>query len=142
MPPYQNENLHDMHGLLKQLDTLNSAHAPEHLEVGITDYITDTLKGAAKKASDTYNTQVKGLDLAKEKQWKDYTTVDPKIIVIENTFIDIIGALRKDGQDEWTVEDVDALKKTIQGNSKTKVLLERNIVPQPTVKATTHRPKK
>ncbi len=33
MPPYQNDSLHDMHALMQQLDTLNAAHAPDHLEM-------------------------------------------------------------------------------------------------------------
>jgi hypothetical protein len=33
MPPYENESLHDMHALMQQLDTLNAAHSPEHLEM-------------------------------------------------------------------------------------------------------------
>ena len=59
MPPYQNENLHDMHGLLKQLDTLNAAHAPEHLEMltpKMPTYkdVKDAANAGAKKISDTY----------------------------------------------------------------------------------------
>ena len=147
MPPYQNESLHDMHALMQQLDTLNAGHAPEHLEwpsmPSVPDFgITKKIKETAKAAADTYDKHVNGKDLDKEKQWTDYKTVDPKITVLENTFIDIIGALRKEGQVEWTVADVDALKKTIQGNSKTKGLLERNILPDPKLKASTHRPTK
>ncbi len=150
MPPYQNESLHDMHALMQQLDTLNAGHAPEHLEMfeGMRDAvknnkyakkIADAAAAVSKKAGDAYTTAI-GKDVDTEKQWSAYTTVDPKITVLENTFIDIIGALRRKGQDEWTVADVDALKKTIQGNSKAKVLLERNIVAIPILKATTHRP--
>ena len=144
MPPYENRSLHDMHALMQQLDTLNAAHAPEHLEwpnipsmpdLGITKKIKETVKAA----SDAYTT-VTGKNVDAEKQWSEYKTEDPKIIVLENTFIDIIGALRNNADDNWTVADVDALKKTIQGNSKTKGLLERNIVPNPELKALTHRP--
>ena len=146
MPPYENESLHDMHALIQQLDTLNAGHARDDLEFlgmpKMPDFgITDTLKGAAKKASDAYTTAM-GKNVDTENQWSDYTTVDSKITVLENTFIDIIGALRKDGKDEWTVAEVDSLKKTIQGNSKAKVLLERNIVAKPILKASTHRPTK
>ena len=144
MPPYENRNLRDMHALMQQLDTLNAAHAPEHLEwpnvPSIPDFgITKKIKETAKAASDAYKTAT-GKNVDAEQQWSDYKTTAPKINVLENTFIDIIGALRKEGQVEWTVADVDALKKTIQGNSKTKGLLERNIVPNPKLKASTHRP--
>ena len=53
MPPYQNENLHDMHGLLKQLDTLNAAHAPEHLD-GMFDFVTKPANVIYKAGQDTY----------------------------------------------------------------------------------------
>ena len=46
MPAYQNKSLHDMHGLLQQLDTLNAAHAPEHL---------DLFEGLIKAGKSAYN---------------------------------------------------------------------------------------
>ena len=56
MPPYENQSMHDMHGLLQQLDTLNAAHAPEHLEWTMPTYkdVTDAASAAKKKISDTY----------------------------------------------------------------------------------------
>ena len=59
MPPYENPSMHDMHGLLQQLDTLNAAHAPEHLEMwkpSIPTYkdVKDAANAGAKKVSDTY----------------------------------------------------------------------------------------
>ena len=56
MPPYENQSMHDMHGLMQQLDTLNSAHAPEHLEWTMPTYkdVTDAASAAKKKISDTY----------------------------------------------------------------------------------------
>ena len=58
MPPYENQSMHDMHGLLQQLDTLNAGHAPEHLEwpslPSIRD-IKDQARAGAKKVSDTAN---------------------------------------------------------------------------------------
>ena len=50
MPPYQNESLHDMHGLLQQLDTLNAGHAPEHLEM--FEGMTNAAKSMYKAGND------------------------------------------------------------------------------------------
>ena len=50
MTPYQNESLHDMHGLLQQLDTLNAGHAPEHLEM--FEGLKDAAKSMYKKGND------------------------------------------------------------------------------------------
>jgi hypothetical protein len=58
MPPYQNESLHDMHALIQQLDALNAAHAPEHLEwPSLPTYkdVKDAANAGAKKVADTYN---------------------------------------------------------------------------------------
>ena len=49
MPPYQNESLHDMHALIQQLDTLNSAHAPDHLEM------MNPFSAVSKAVTDGYN---------------------------------------------------------------------------------------
>ena len=50
MPPYRNESLHDMHGLLQQLDTLNAGHAPEHLEM--FEGMTNAAKSMYKAGND------------------------------------------------------------------------------------------
>jgi len=49
MPPYENQSLHDMHALLQQFDTLNAAHAPEHLEMfeGLKKAVTNGYSAAA-----------------------------------------------------------------------------------------------
>ncbi len=50
MPPYENRSMHDMHGLLQQLDTLNAGHAPEHLEM--FEGMRDAAKSMYKKGND------------------------------------------------------------------------------------------
>ena len=50
MPPYENQSMHDMHGLLQQLDTLNAGHAPEHLEM--FEGLKDAAKSMYKKGND------------------------------------------------------------------------------------------
>ena len=61
MPPYQNESLHDMHGLLQKLDTLNAVHAPEHLEM--FSFLADAKNSATKAWNDhTLSTEKKATD--------------------------------------------------------------------------------
>jgi hypothetical protein len=50
MPPYENQSLHDMHALMQQLDTLNAAHAPEHLEM--FEGMTNAAKSMYKAGND------------------------------------------------------------------------------------------
>ena len=132
MPPYQNDSLHDMHALMQQLDTLNAAHAPEHLE-GIMDTMRKAIKGttAGKAIADAYDKHVNGKNISKEDMWHGYTTTEEKIIVLENTFTDIITAMRLNGDNAWTPAEIDALKNNIQSSSKAKVLLDGNIVEDP-----------
>jgi hypothetical protein len=84
MPPYENQSLYDMHALLQQFDTLNAAHAPEHLEMwSIQDMkdaasagvkkVNDVASAAYKKGSDTYtaaNQKYNGL--ATDQEMIDY----------------------------------------------------------------------
>ena len=130
MPPYENQSLHDMHALLQQFDTLNAAHAPEHLEwPSMPDLgITKTLTGAKKAAEDTYNTKVKGQDLTKEGYWARLD-IPQKTIVLQNTFHDIIQDIKT-----WKPEEVDAFKNFIHGNAKTKLLLQANMDEKPALK--------
>ena len=87
--------------------------------------------GITKAIKDKYDKHVNGKDLDKEEQWKAYATTEPKIIVFENTFNDIIAAMRHNGAGEWTPANYDALKNNIQSNKQAKVLLEANITAAP-----------
>jgi hypothetical protein len=134
MPPYQNESLHDMHALMQQLDTLNAAHAPEHLEAGEwpkMPSIPDV--GFTKAVTKEYNKTFGPTDA--DKQWKAYTTTEPKIIVFENTFNDIVATMKHNGDNEWTPANFDALKNNIQSNKQAKLLLEANITADPQFRA-------
>ena len=134
MPSFKNESLKDMHALLQQLDALNAAHAPEHLEWVPDLGITDALKSAGKTVSDAYNKNVKGQDLDKEAIWANLTDPKDRITVFKNTFKDIITDMQEKKEKEaWTMAHFDALKNSIHGNAKTKLLLQANMVvnPQP-----------
>ena len=142
MPPYENQSMHDMHALMQQLDTLNAGHAPEHLEMwdSLPDVGFDkAMKKAGKAAADTYDKHVNGKDLDKEEQCKAYATTEPKIIVFENTFNDIIAAMLHKGDNEWTPKEFDALKNNIQSNKQAKVLFEANITADPQFRARVER---
>jgi len=73
MPSRENQDLHDMHALLQQMETLNSMHAPDHLgpylpsipsmpDLGITK--------AIKGARDAFNehTEQKAAQKAAQKE--------------------------------------------------------------------------
>jgi hypothetical protein len=141
MPPYQNESLHDMHALMQQLDTLNVKHDTEHApepSSWLPDLgITKTLKKAGKAAADQYDKTFGPTDA--ENQWKAYATTEPKIIVFENTFNDIIAAMRHNGAGEWTPANYDALKNNIQSNKQAKLLFEANITANPQFRARVER---
>jgi hypothetical protein len=90
MPPYQNDSLHDMHALMQQLDTLNAAHEPEHLEMfeGLINKIKSTERG--KKMMDGV-TKLMGKDVdAEAVAYEAANSVEQPDIHKENSTNDIL----------------------------------------------------
>jgi len=132
MPPYQNDSLHDMHALMQQLDTLNAAHAPEHLEMfeGLINKIKSTERG--KKMVDGVTTLM-GKDVDAEENWEQYDE-EKKIIVLKNTFLDVSNDMdtnKLNGKMAWTQKELDTLKNALHGVAKIKLSLQANMTTYP-----------
>ncbi len=132
MPPYQNDSLHDMHALMQQLDTLNAAHAPEHLEMfeGVINALKSTERG--KKMVDGVTTLM-GKDVAAEENWEKYDE-ENKIIVLKNTFLDVsydMDTNKSNGKMAWTQKELDTLKNALHGVAKIKLSLQANMTSNP-----------
>ena len=122
MPPYENESLHDMHALMQQLDTLNAAHAPEHLEMFSTKK-KDENTTPAKDPKPGMFTRVIGSITGKtaapaalteqDVVWKNLKGGQRKT-VLKNAFDSILQNLTED--------DYVDLKTMLESNVKTKGL--------------------
>ena len=85
MPPYENQSMHDMHALLQQFETLNAAHAPEHLEWRLPTVkdVTDAgnaaankVTGTIKSAKDAVNKKLEQRDQSSKKLATDQEMID------------------------------------------------------------------
>lgn len=136
MPPYENESLHDMHALMQQLDTLNAAHAPEHLEMfGMSKKDDKTTPAPAKDPKPGMLTRVIGSITGKtaapaaltEKDltWKGLDATE-RLTVFKNTFKDIAASIQLD--------DYNNLKQVLESNPKTNEVFQANIINKPQLK--------
>jgi len=139
MPPYQNESLDDMHALMQQFDTLNAAHAPEHLEglfskkqpenggtapappantdgKGMLSRMTGGLFGGKKPAETALS--------VKDEIWKALSQTE-QVTIFNNTFKEITTNL--------PVGEHPDIKQFLESNAKTKTIFQSNIMvnPQP-----------
>jgi hypothetical protein len=117
MPARQNQDLHDMHALLQQLDTLNSMHAPDHLEgwpsmpkmpdLGITKRINGAI--AARKDQKERDADV----MAEWRKMKEDTTKRTTLKKVVDTI------------------NPDVLAPVLLGNAATKQQTQECILPLP-----------
>ena len=148
MPPYQNDSLHDMHALMQQLDTLNAAHAPDHLEMfnpfnrgdktaPAPAPTPDDGKGSTSMLSRMTGGMLGGKKTEPSAQDTLFSSLEPhqKVIVFENTFKDVMTILKAPHSNaSWERADMEALKTALQSFAKTKTLIEANITPDPKLK--------